>query len=459
MRRLRRLALAIPILAGLAASLLLGPVAVSRDFVVPNPPGLVVPGPFALLGTSSCASAACHNQEVAGVKGREYDVARQDLAHQRAYEVLFGERSQKMVRAYYPQLKHAPVVSPQHDALCVKCHVHPCVTQSPIATIEGSRQFRLEDGVSCESCHGAAGGWIDRHHRPEWKTISAHDKRTQFGMEDTRSIAGRARTCVRCHVGGPDAEVDHELIAAGHPRLAFEFSGYHSLMSKHWDEAIDRDPACGGRPDFERQAWAEGQLVALEAALTLLKHRLRTNRFRELAEFDCYACHHDLKKVGDKQDREYIGRKPGQVPWNVWNTCQLDSVADLLGKASSVGIALVPIRDEMQKLKPARTADVDRALAEVSAALCEVQGLPPLAFSARDAMKRLSPKAFGSWDEAAQYHNAIRALEQVRLDTNQPEIPGVRGGLIELRNSLLVDPRYRLTKAWGAGQKIKSAVE
>jgi hypothetical protein len=326
-----------------------------------------------------------------------------------------------------------------------------------MAEVDGIRKFRLEDGVSCEACHGPAGSWIDRHTRPEWKTLTVAEKRDEYGMADVRSVGGRVRSCVACHVGTPDAEVNHDLIAAGHPRLAFEFTGYHSLMGKHWDDALDRNPAYGGRPDFEKEAWITGQLVTLDAALVLLKHRQSTKRV-ELAEYDCYACHHDLQVVGDKQDRSFAARKPGELPWNTWNTCRLGSVAEMLGTKSDMPIAA--IGTAMQKLRPVDPALIDRSIVDVRAWLRTAEARPAGVFSARDALRKVQPKGpFGSWDEAAQYHNVVRALEQNRLDMHEPEIPGLRGGLSELRNALLPDRRYRLPQAQEAVDRIKNAVQ
>ena len=439
-----------------ALAWLLGSAAVSRELAPANRPA--TPPRFMLTGTSSCASAACHNQEVAGIKGREYDACLQDAAHRRAYSILFNERSQRIVRNYYPELRDAKVVAPERDALCIKCHVHPEIQHLPIAEVDGIRRFRLEDGVSCEACHGPAGSWIDRHFRPEWKTLTVAEKRDEYGMADVRSIGGRVRTCVACHVGTPDAEVNHDLIAAGHPRLAFEFTGYHALMGKHWDDGIDRDPAQGGRVDFEKQAWIEGQLVTLDAALVLLKHRLATKRPLELAEFDCYACHHDLATVGNKQDRSFGARKPGELPWNTWNTTRLDSVAQMLGTKNETPVAA--LGKAMQKLRPVDPALVDRSIVDNREWLRLAEARPGGDFSAHDQLRKVQPKQpFGSWDEAAQYHNVVRAIEQNRIDMHQPEIPGLRGGLFELRNSLLPDRRYRLQKAQEATERIKTAVE
>jgi hypothetical protein len=411
---------------------------------------------FALVGTSSCASAACHNQEVAGVRGREYAASLDDFAHGRAYQVLFGERSKQIERLYRGLPPNVPVY-PDRDLLCAKCHVHPDLGVAPVEQV----RFQLSDGVSCEACHGAAEKWLDRHHRSDWKRISADEKRLRYGMEDTRSIVGRARTCVRCHVGEKDADVTHDLIAAGHPRLAFEFTGYHSLMPKHWDDGLDRDPAKGGRRDFEIEAWALGQLVTFEASLDLLKHRRESKIWPEVAEFNCYACHHDLKKTGDKQERGFPGRQPGQLPWNTWGTCQLDTALELLGVRKGATPELDALRREMSTLK-ARPQQIDRALGELATLLEDIRSRGSVSRSPRELMaKSLMSQRVGpdlSWDEAAQVHNAVRAAEQARIDLGQPMIPGLRDALFDLRRALLPGQRYRLDDARTPLRKLDDAI-
>src|SRR5207253_2017930 len=96
-----------------------------------------------------------------------------------------------------------------------------------------------------------------------------------------------------CHVGGPSEDgrpprdVDHDLIAAGHPRLEFEFSGSLANLPAHWSEK-GRNAA----PDFPARAWAIGQVASAGAALELLGDRARaaeqqSGRWPEFSEYDC----------------------------------------------------------------------------------------------------------------------------------------------------------------------------
>src|SRR5258708_29908038 len=52
---------------------------------------------------------------------------------------------------------------------------------------------------------------------------NSHESSINAGMIDTRKLAVRDQVCLTCHLGTTkDQVVDHELIAAGHPDLAFE---------------------------------------------------------------------------------------------------------------------------------------------------------------------------------------------------------------------------------------------
>src|SRR5262249_25445497 len=103
-------------------------------------------------------------------------------------------------------------------------------------------------------------------------------------------------------------DMNHDMIAAGHPRLNFEFAGYFAQLPPHWNEVVrPRDSA------FFARAWAIGQLVSAEAALGLLQYRAQQPAWPELAEFACYACHHGLAgPAGWRKDSR------GVLQWGSW---------------------------------------------------------------------------------------------------------------------------------------------
>src|SRR5262249_14971856 len=91
-------------------------------------------------------------------------------------------------------------------------------------------------------------------------------------------------------------EVNHDLIAAGHPRLNFEFATYMRAMPPHWHER-DRETGEPAGPAFPARAWSAGQSATVKAALRLLDHRGK-GPWPEFTEQSCFDCHHELRPAG-----------------------------------------------------------------------------------------------------------------------------------------------------------------
>jgi hypothetical protein len=199
---------------------------------------------------------------------------------------------------------------------CTACHSLSIGSTHP-GTVPGiTAAALLADGVGCEACHGPAEKYLAQHTLNRWHRPGDTKFDPRFGMTDTANIASRAAICAGCHVGQPDADghswrdVNHDLIAAGHPRLNFEFSAYIANLPPHWN--VKRDPE---RFD-ELNSWVAGQLATADAALELLDSRAaaapsapsaaeRTfvpGVWPELSEYDCFSCHHDLRGNSWRQD-------------------------------------------------------------------------------------------------------------------------------------------------------------
>src|SRR5258707_1231750 len=102
--------------------------------------------------------------------------------------------------------------------------------------------------------------WRMAHYLPDWKQKTPQEKE-RLGMRPTKDLVARAKLCAECHVGTAEREVNHDLIAAGHPRLNFEFAAYLANMPAHW-----REEGENARLDFGARACAVGQLVSAQAA-------------------------------------------------------------------------------------------------------------------------------------------------------------------------------------------------
>lgn len=263
-----------------------------------NPPHLV--------GVAGCTAANCHGG-TSLVGGEATAWLTRDAAHRRAYDVLFNETSVRMAKQLGLKAAHT-------EARCLACHS----TESAAPHGTKGERFSLAFGVGCESCHGAAGDWIARHTDRTWSSLPTETK-AALGFRDLRSLTTRVESCVACHVGSPRATVDHELIAAGHPRLTFEMSAYHAMLPKHWDSAGERqrDPA------QELRLWAIGHGVSTAAMSDIAAARADSaiksgtkHVTPDLAEFDCHACHHDLAEpTGDRPThRESLG----STRWGSW---------------------------------------------------------------------------------------------------------------------------------------------
>jgi hypothetical protein len=225
------------------------------------------------------------------VLGNEYYTWLRRDPHQGAYNLLFNEDS----RTIAANLRLAG--PPHRAAVCLDCHA------LNVAAGRKRGPVPVEDGISCEGCHGPASGWRDGHTDPSW----THADSVARGLVDLREPGLRAQACLACHLGAGGRTVDHELIAAGHPALAFELDNFSEEMPPHWR----RDAADGVR------GWAVGQVVAFREGLSQLARRARSERWPEFADLSCVACHHSL--AGDRWRRAggYPGRqRPGLPAWS-----------------------------------------------------------------------------------------------------------------------------------------------
>ena len=142
------------------------------------------------VGTGSCAAGACHGgrREPLGLRGSEYSFWAEFDPHQRAYQVLFGERSKQIERNYRRVAKGEETL-PERDATCLGCHVHAGF-EPPAIEREASI---VADGVGCESCHGPASRWLVPHTERTWLGLAGPEKTERFGMTDTKALSTRAR--------------------------------------------------------------------------------------------------------------------------------------------------------------------------------------------------------------------------------------------------------------------------
>ncbi|HUG92697.1 MAG TPA: multiheme c-type cytochrome [Planctomycetaceae bacterium] len=261
--------------------------------------------------------------------------------HYQAYAVLLMDRSKQMARIM-------GVVDPDtgeslihRDQRCLACHSSLPLDQlnadeRGLIPEELTADPRVDLGVSCEGCHGAAGdggpgqdGWVTLHYnKRQWRFMPAEEKWLKYGYYDVRSPVSQARLCAACHVGNARTGrvVTHEMYAAGHPPLpGLETEIFVDQQPQHWRDFAAKKPEI--QKEFLEQTgqdWKPEHLhhtrKLLVAALVNLSESLKLSadladsstklpvarsEWPELAQFACFACHHELKTPAWRQERGY----------------------------------------------------------------------------------------------------------------------------------------------------------
>jgi hypothetical protein len=250
------------------------------------------------LGVQSCAGNNCHGavQPIGNsrVPQNEYFTWSQKDKHAQAYAVLGNDRSKRIA-------KNLGIEDPTKASLCLDCHADnvPSAQQGP--------QFRLADGVGCESCHGGASPWLGPH-----LTGESHADNVKAGLYATDQPLARAERCLSCHLGDDKKFVAHRIMGAGHPPMPFELDTYTAIEPAHFvvnQSYVERK----GRPN-DIQVWATGLADDVKKRMDLIldpAHAPKGVDF-ELSLFDCQSCHHSMKEL-QWRARTTTGLPPGRI--------------------------------------------------------------------------------------------------------------------------------------------------
>ena len=258
-------------------------------------------------GVATCAGSTCHGrQEATGPRVRQNEVltwsnpASLTGVHSRAWKVLLEPRAQAIG-------KRLGIANVTASPECINCHGDP-------APVRGAK-WQQSDGVGCEACHGGSANWLASHASVK----ASHADNMARGMWAMNNPAVRAGVCLDCHFGSdkPGQFVFHRIMAAGHPRVAFELDLFTSLQAHH-DEDGDyraRKGVAGGV-----KTWAVGQALAVERALSLLPAASAAMTGPDYYFYDCRSCH---RTFSDDPAAPLAARSngwrpipPGQPVWN-----------------------------------------------------------------------------------------------------------------------------------------------
>jgi uncharacterized protein YlaI len=317
------------------------------------------------IGVASCANSGCHGSteplKAQRVRQNEYYTWLHSDRHAKAYNILFNNVSSRITKNMRLSGK------PYQEKLCLDCHS----TNVPATLVSG--RIDPEDGVQCEACHGPASGWRAEHVQEGW----THQQSVGRGMLDLRDVPVRGHICDRCHVGSAEKDVDHELIASGHPILAFELDNYTENMPAHWNP----NETHGVR------AWATGQAMGLRDSLNNLARHARGEKWPEFSDMSCYNCHHALRGTA-RQERGW----PGRAGLPAWSP-QRWAVTRLI----------------VAKVAPSSRGALDDAIAQVAARVARMNDPNGVAKAAEEA-SRLIAAAVPKIDAATWNDGDIRAM-------------------------------------------------
>ncbi|WP_170252795.1 multiheme c-type cytochrome [Colwellia echini] len=285
------------------------------------------------MGVASCAASMCHGSvsatEGSNILQNEYIIWSREDPHSQAYKTLLTQESQDIADKL--GLGKATTAG-----VCLDCH------SDNVPTEYQSKSFQISDGVGCESCHGGAENYLSSH----TDSTQSHAENIAHGLYPTDEPQQRAKLCLSCHLGNEDKQATHDIMGAGHPRLAFELDTFGILQPLHY--VVDEDYKSKKWSGDSYITWIYGQLEANKETLNILENKIVHNKglFPELSLFDCYACHHpmsDLKWTETKGK----GSKPGTVRLNDGNFKMLLAIAASTGFFTSVQENLNTLRNNL----------------------------------------------------------------------------------------------------------------
>jgi len=320
--------------------------------------------PNAYRGSRSCQR--CHNITDPGgvqaenrgfVRMNEFATWRAKDKHSIAYDKLSSPRGLVMARKLGIDIGN-------RESGCLGCH---SATPTESDELNKGGLFDPKEGVSCENCHGPSSNWAEPHSYKEFRSRSAAD-REKIGLIDLRSPTRQAGQCLSCHVGdaAEGKVVTHAMYAVGHPPLpSIEVATFVESIPRHWDLDADKPIQIRQQAGFvegtkERTRLAlVGAAVALQKSMRLVadeakikgEHPVPGLGWPDYARFDCWSCHHDLKRDGWRQTRGFEG-PPGRAPLAEWPLALVELGIEELARGNpGAGDVLAELQDHRKAVR------------------------------------------------------------------------------------------------------------
>ena len=349
------------------------------------------------LGVNSCGGSMCHGrQHSTGDVVFQNEIAIWQSshsylgAHHRAYQVLNGALGKAITR-------NMGWEDASKRSECLGCHTD--------LVPEGGQglYYQITDGVSCESCHGGSERWLKLHYDASWDA----SRHADMGYVDLSNVNLRAQVCLDCHLGSNNGNqfVTHEMMSAGHPRLAFELSIFEDLQA-HYE--IDQSEQGQDIDVMTAQVWALGQITAAERYLDLVLHReVGAALVPELSLFDCRACHQDFADAGavfDSVQGRDEGRKIGQIVLSDYNIRFASLIELSLGLDNRPQIADLLI--QMNKAIALSRASFREAAGKLRTGLMQLKSHVSESSMEAEAIRQMRAKIFTSDSLVQDYAGA-----------------------------------------------------
>ena len=130
-----------------------------------------------LVGVKTCGM--CHKKDAEGNQLKVW----QDSKHANAYKTLQSEEADKIAKDKGIDGKAAEAKE------CLVCHASGYDVDASLL----AKNFKVEEGVQCETCHGAGGKFKKK------STMKDHAKAVAAGLVEYKDEAAIKTQCVTCH--------------------------------------------------------------------------------------------------------------------------------------------------------------------------------------------------------------------------------------------------------------------
>jgi len=405
---------------------------------------LLAPATFAELpdksayvhtGVATCAASQCHGSAVprdgSNVLQNEYVTWTQSDPHSNAYETLSSDAS----RAIAARLGLA---SARNAGICLDCHA------DNVPAARRGEKFQLSDGVGCEACHGGAENWLASHYNAA--TVD-HAANVKAGLYPTDNVTERGALCLSCHLGTQDKFATHRIMAAGHPRLAFELDTFTELWrtaGRQPHYRVDNDYLERKSHGGHAYTWANGVLAEARQRMALIlgSEFAGDAMFPELGLYDCHACHRSMKTVQWRALPRHGDADPGMPFINDGALVMALSIARALdsGASDEFEAALA----ELHVAGGANVAAIQSAARELDRLLARLQSrVTPSALQNRERQllrEILASGAGGNYLDYASAEQAFMAVQMLVFEINDARL---EEKLVALGDALQDDERYR----------------